>query len=239
MFLLKIVSQTFNSFIHIYLLSKLYTCLITLLISDCFFKGSSRWLSADAVSVKQNRRRLERRWKSTGEESDRLRYRNVCKVSNRLINESRNKDRCVRVKAAAGNSRRVWAECKDLLHSSAPTDLKTENECRLFSQVLATHFINKVQNIKTAICTALHGAEPDQLMSVTLHLSAQLCDLDPVAPAEVVSLLLSMSVRSSPLDLMPTSLLKNCSDVFQLSSHALPICRSRKVSFPQNLKLLR
>ena len=125
-----------------------------------------------------------------------------------MINESRNKDRCDRVKAAAGNSRRVWAECKDLLHSSAPTDLKTDKECRLFSQVLATHFINKVQNIKTAICTALRGAEPDPLMSDTLHFGAQLCDLDPVAPAEVERLLLSKSGKSSPLDFMPTSLLK-------------------------------
>ena len=54
-------------------------------------KPVSRWLSAEAVNAdaKRGRRRLERRWKATGAETDRLNYRRACRKANQLINASR------------------------------------------------------------------------------------------------------------------------------------------------------
>ena len=48
-----------------------------------------KWLSAEAVEAKRTHRRLERRWRATGDEADRLAYRRECSKANRLINESR------------------------------------------------------------------------------------------------------------------------------------------------------
>jgi len=52
-------------------------------------KRSSRWLSDAAVAAKRTRRRLERRWKLTGAESDRVAYRTACHAANDEINASR------------------------------------------------------------------------------------------------------------------------------------------------------
>jgi len=52
-------------------------------------KRSSRWLSEAAVAVKQNRRRLERRWNKTGTESDGVAYRAACRAANAEMNASR------------------------------------------------------------------------------------------------------------------------------------------------------
>ena len=49
----------------------------------------TKWLSAEAVSAKRERRRMERRWQWTRKEEDRLEYRRVCRTTNKLINKSR------------------------------------------------------------------------------------------------------------------------------------------------------
>ena len=52
-------------------------------------KPITKWLSAEVVEAKRTHRRLERRWRATGDEADRLAYRRECSKANRLINESR------------------------------------------------------------------------------------------------------------------------------------------------------
>jgi exonuclease III len=52
-------------------------------------KPINRFLSQDAKRAKQKRRRLERCWKRTGDETDRRVYRAQCRATNTLINESR------------------------------------------------------------------------------------------------------------------------------------------------------
>jgi len=42
-------------------------------------KPITKWLSAEAVEAKRIRRRLERRWRATGDEADRLAYRRECR----------------------------------------------------------------------------------------------------------------------------------------------------------------
>ena len=52
-------------------------------------RPSSRWLSEAAVDAKRTRRRLERRWNSTGCEADRVAYRKACRHANLEITRSR------------------------------------------------------------------------------------------------------------------------------------------------------
>ena len=52
-------------------------------------KPVTRWLSAEAIQAKRVRRQLERKWKSSGMEEDRQRYRRHCRITNQLINDSR------------------------------------------------------------------------------------------------------------------------------------------------------
>ena len=45
-------------------------------------RKAAKWLEPEAVSAKQNRRRLERRWKRSGCEQDRVAYRVSCRRAN-------------------------------------------------------------------------------------------------------------------------------------------------------------
>ena len=48
-------------------------------------KPITKWLSPDAVAAKRVRRRLERKWHSTGSEQDWRAYRHACQMANELI----------------------------------------------------------------------------------------------------------------------------------------------------------
>ena len=52
-------------------------------------KPINRFPNNEAVVAKQERRRLERHWKKTGKECDRLAYRQSCRSANELINKAR------------------------------------------------------------------------------------------------------------------------------------------------------
>ena len=198
-------------------------------------RGSARWLTQEAVDAKQTRRRLERRWKSSQSsancqtaESNRLRYRAACRRANRLINESRNQHRCKRVTDVVGNPRRMWSEVKNLLHRAAPAVQKSTAECQSFSEQLADFFINKVRDIKLRIAVVFGDDLPDPMKHDPSQVGPDLSRINFVTPEEVETLLGSMSGKSSPLDFVPTSLLKDCSGVF-----ARIIARLANLSFEQ------
>ena len=68
-------------------------------------RKAARWLSPEAVATKRQRRRLERRWKKTGWEADRVKYRTACREANSLINASRNKQRYQHITEAGQDAR--------------------------------------------------------------------------------------------------------------------------------------
>jgi len=127
-----------------------------------------------------------------------------------LINRSRNRHRIQRIVEAGNNSRQVWSAVKDLLHSNHHDTVSTAVDDNSFCATLAGFFVAKVKNIKSAISTALAGDSFDPLSSDIQSVSS-LCQFDPVTENEVAILLRQMPSKSSPLDFVPTSLLKSCS----------------------------
>ena len=64
-----------------------------------------------------------------------------------------------------------------------------------------------------------------------------LSDFTPVTPVEVSQLLRSMSNKSSPLDYIPTSLLKSCADTFSILISHLANLSFTQATFPSKFKL--
>ena len=114
------------------------------------------------------------------------------------------------------------------MHTSPPSDAKSRDECQSFSVGVATFFINKVLNIRARIAVALVDVIPNPLMSDPSHVGSTLDGITLVRPDEFETILVSMSGKSSPLDFVPTSLLKKASGTF---SHI--IARLANLSFDQ------
>ena len=202
-------------------------------------RRTARWLDPEAVAAKRRRRGLERRWKRSGDEQDRVAYRASCSSANKLINESRNRHRYDRIIEAGTDAGRRWSAVKDLLYtsSSSSTDLASSESEEGFCATVATYFITKVRSIKTAIALSLAGGCDDPLSADRLHSGEPLFMFEPVTELEVRRLLKSISTKCSPSDFIPTSLVKACSDTFSPILARLANLSFEHESFPSDFKV--
>ena len=123
----------------------------------------NKWLSKEAAEAKKLRRQSERRWKRTGDESDRTIYRSRCKVANRLITESvasHNKDR---LEQSRNNPRKHWSVINDLLHSKAPVRKNSVEENDTIAHGLAKFFKDKISILKDKIRSKFNQNDHDPL----------------------------------------------------------------------------
>src|SRR5271163_4291895 len=195
-------------------------------------KPDSRRLSAEAVSAKRTRRRLERKWKKTNDEPTRKEYRAACRVANELITESRRKFYADRVTQFSYDPRALWRCVKGLLH----TNHSTETTERGMSQRSADFFRAKVANVKSAISTMKAQLTPRQQHQQSAAVP-QLDTLPPTAVEEVSRLISRLPNKTSPLDYIHTSVVKACSDVFAPLITKLASLSFAEGRFPVQFKL--
>ena len=171
----------------------------------------TKFLSPAAKSAKRERRRLERTWKSTKLESDRVAYRRSCRTANRLINESR-RDFMWDQLADSTDSKQRWQSVKNMLHSNSSEKTLSTDECADLCPTFSNYFVNKIN--KLSILGKLSKFTVAPQFPKQPYSGPQLENLSPVTPDEVKKLLSGIPGKSCPLDFIPTSLIKSCSDVF-------------------------
>ena len=182
-------------------------------------KTVNRLLPVDVVAAKRRRRQLERRWKNTKSEFDRVAYTAACHKTNTLITKSLRDYFAGKINDAGQNVRRRWSVIRALLDSTLPSELLSKTESETLCNSFHDFFYNKINNIKQSIVSRLAGRSRDPLESDAPYVGTVLTDLKPVSVDEVQQLISSM-------DVFPTGLLKSCVDTF-----APLIARLARLSF--------
>ena len=96
-------------------------------------KHNSRRLSAAAVDAKRRRRQLERRWKRTDAELDRVAYHAACRAVNAEITTARKSFYNSRLLEAGGDHKATWRVAKELLHcDDRPSDPSPKEAAKLW-----------------------------------------------------------------------------------------------------------
>ena len=180
----------------------------------CVGKKVNRWLSQEAVVAKRIRRRLERRWKATGDEAVRKEYRQACRHANKQINVSREKHYAEVIGQTTSGSMQRWAAVKDLLHSTEPAEALTTDECSKRCKLFSDFFVDKIEKIKSTLISNSTTSPPLDPLQHDSICGDSLATLRPVTSGEVMNMLTSMPLKSSPQDSFPPSLLKLCPDIF-------------------------
>ena len=102
---------------------------------------------------------------------------------------------------------------KKLLHSCDSDNSRTEDEnlklCHSFADFF---FVNKINDLKKTIEARLLLLQGPVFQDVPSS-GTPLQNLPPVAPSEIRKLLSSIPAKSSPMDFIPTSLIKSCPGV--------------------------
>jgi exonuclease III len=199
-------------------------------------KADCRCLSDAAISAKQTRRHLERKWKRTGSEADRVEYRVACRAANAAINSSRATFYNERLTEAAGDQKTMWRISKELLHSDdRPLDT-SPREAKLLCDGFSEFFIEKLRTISTTISTRLQSIAVYHLPPTRRNLPLQMDTLAEVTVEEVSRLIGVLPPKTSALDFMPISLLKSSVNVMAPLITRLANLSFSSGTFPSTLK---
>ena len=117
----------------------------------CQPKSTVRWMSAEAVAAKRQRRRLERRWRLTNDEKVRRQYRQSCRTANKLINASRRQFYQQTLTENANNPRNQWRVLNELLPPKDRDNTRTDQESRELGCNLSKFFLSKISKLKSTI----------------------------------------------------------------------------------------
>ena len=175
-------------------------------------KHESRALSDEAREAKQLRRRRERRYRRTGLQSDKQAYLSACTAARDSITKSRADHIKAELDEVSGDIGATWRTAQKLLHSKHKV-VYNDAECAKLVSTFCEFFVDKVRRIRDNISQALQSSVR-RVFAVRLHHGPALSLFQPVTIDEVRKLLLAMPNKSSPLDVLPCSLLKTCADVF-------------------------
>ena len=196
-------------------------------------KPDSRWLSPEAVVAKKERRKMERRWKKTGLDSVRVAYRAACRVANRLITDSRRAFYRHRVNESSRDPRALWKVVKGLLHTgSKPMAIQAG-----LGNTFASHFINKIAKVKSAICAAKALRTSSTTNVLPAAVAPPLFTLTPTTLTEVSKVIARLPNKTSPLDYLHISILKSCADVIAPLIVHLVNLSFTEGRFPDSFKL--
>ena len=116
---------------------------------------ATKWLSPAAIEAKRSRRRYEKLWRSTGLETDRIKYRKVCRSANSIINESRRQYLAKRLHDCDSAKER-WKVSKDLLHSAKYENTRTRVEDQQLCNTFSTFFNTKIEKLKLKILSRMN-----------------------------------------------------------------------------------
>jgi hypothetical protein len=199
-------------------------------------KQSSHWLSKDAVAAKRQRRKLERQWLSTRNDDDRLNYRRACRTANRLINESRRDYYRKRLEECDRNHGKRWRVVKELLHTADRDNTATDSENRELCCTFSDFFVSKINALKASVSARLSSLHPCPVLLDSLRSTEPFYCIPQVSSAEVFKLLTDCQNKSSPMDFIPTSLLKSCRSIFSELIATLANLSFSEGRFPSTFK---
>ena len=104
-------------------------------------------LSQDAVCAKRERRRLERRWLLSRSEDDRAAHRRYCRLTNRVITDSRRSHISNKLNDST-DSRQRWRVVRELLHSVKAKLVGPLIDNDALCASFSTFFCNKISSLK-------------------------------------------------------------------------------------------
>ena len=135
---------------------------------------------------------------------------------------------------AAGDVRATWRTAQRLLHSRHKV-VYDDAQCAQLVSTFCQFFVDKVKRIRDNISAALQSSVR-RTFAVRQHLGPQLSSFEPVTAEEVRKLLSGMPSKSSPLDVLPCSLLKSCAHVFSPAIARLANLSLHTGKFPARYK---
>ena len=136
------------------------------------------WFCCEIAEAKKSRRRLERRWRRTGLEADRLIFIEARNNVSKLILAAKTSFYSRRIEEFAGNQKALFREMNHLLNKKTVTPLPLA-----LANQFAVFFSNKIDLIRSELngCIPKSPIAPDTYSSSTETVTVQLSSFERVS----------------------------------------------------------
>ena len=132
--------------------------------------------------------------------------------------------------------RRRWAAIRNVLHLTESRQVRSSDDNARLSTGFSQFYVEKIRSIKAALKERLGATYNDPLEFDVRHDAAMLTDVQPPTVAEVLRAIRSMPAKSSPLDSIPTSVIKTCAETFAVLVTRLITLSFAEGKFPDKYK---
>ena len=172
------------------------------------------WFCCEIVEAKKSRRRLERKWRRTGLEADRLIFVEARNNVSKLISAAKTSFYSRRIEEFSGNQKALFREVNLLLNKKTVTPLPPHETPLALANQFAGFFSNKIDLIRSELncCIPKSPIAPDTYSSSETD-TVQLSSFERVSIKTVSDLISSSAPKTCDLDPIPTRLLKECTDL--------------------------
>ena len=140
--------------------------------------------------------------------TDRVAYRTACHAANDEINASRSAYYQQQFTEAAASQTATWRLAKELLHSDDPPPAGSSQDASKLCNDFCSFFADKIGNITVTVNSRLFTIPAYHRRPTDRQIPCPLDELSDVTVDEVTKLIRSMPAKSSPVDFMPTAMLK-------------------------------
>ena len=179
-----------------------------------------RWHSPQSRADKRDCRRLERRYRRTGNMVDYKAWRKAGRVMAKSFASAQKDYYSSTIDNLSVDAKSKWCSIRKLLHTAKMSILHSNLTANVFNQF----FTDKLSSIGIDIAARIANLSAPSVPQPVVP-PASLSQFSPVSLAQADTLLLSLT-KSSPVDIVPVSLLKSCHSTF-----AVLLSRLANVSF--------
>ena len=146
-----------------------------------------------------------------GKASDKVAYKAAVEAAHSSIMKSRADAISGEVDKMKDDQRAIWRMSNRLLHSK-PSTYYNDDDCNRLVIQFSQFFSDKLTRISDTIASTLTSTSSVVAQVVRSRRTLSFTGFTAVTAADVQRVILSIPAKSSPLNIVPTSLLKSCSD---------------------------
>lgn len=172
------------------------------------------WYNSSIADAKRVRRRMERKWRKSRLESDRLAFIKERNEVSSLISSTKQEYFLSRVQQCHGDQKALFSEMNRLLHKPMYMPLPPHDSPRELADRFMSFFCGKVDKIRLNILNTDSTSHPVPVSDVLVNkVLSSFSEFTPLTSTAVTKLIMSSKSKSCSLDAFPTNILKQCIDV--------------------------
>ena len=171
------------------------------------------WFNDNIKEAKRQRRKLERRWRSSGLESDRVEFTSMRNWTTHLMDKARREYYTDFITENCTDQKKLFKAANQLLGRSDDVVYPPHTDPASLANDFGTFFVKKITDIRTKLENANVQLTPATATTESeVQTNVSFTDFEPVTPDYVKKLITGSTNKSCSSDPVPTKLVKCCLD---------------------------